>query len=593
MSLTGIRRYWPFGVAFLMLLIAGSIRYMRVQQAQKRVSLPITRAPSPTATSVPTMTATPTATLSPTPRPLLVRIAEGLPQRYREPATNVLASLGSVQIGSRAHPIKLATAGMQSSVTLTLRPLTEALAARVYSDERSVYLLAERHYAVVAPFQALRDDISLVELQARWAGEAIAPLYAVPMAVEELTPVLGVFGGEVVKTEALLERLLAQPEALGILPFDGLDPTYKVLTVEGVNVLSNQLDAVNYPLGVALLLQGAQAPNLGPHLAPAFAAFTNRDPSKLTTLIMTGVTAMCRMTADRMERYGTFYPTLVISDVLRAADITHVSNEVPFIRGCRVNTTPNNLVFCSDYDYWEALVAIGTDIVGLSGNHVNDYGYEGARESLAFYREHKMPIYGSGLNVEEACAPLIIEHHGNKLAFLATLAWNPKEAWATASAPGACYFYEQKERLLETIRRLRQEVDLVLVELQYLETYNPFPTAQQVEEFRELRAAGAQVVTGVQSHVPQAWEPYGVHDPGGPGIILYGLGNLFFDQMWSWETRTGLIARHTIYDGRLLTSEILTTVLEDYAQPRWATPEEREEILRRIHEAAPERSSPE
>ena len=59
--------------------------------------------------------------------------------------------------------------------------------------------------------------------------------------------------------------------------------------------------------------------------------------------------------------------------------------------------------------------------------------------------------------------------------------------------------------------------------------------------------------------------------------------------MWSWETRTGLIARHTIYDGRLLSSEILTTVLEDYAQPRWATDEERRGILQSIFDAAPSR----
>ena len=122
------------------------------------------------------------------------------------------------------------------------------------------------------------------------------------------------------------------------------------------------------------------------------------------------------------------------------------------------------------------------------------------------------------------------------------------------------------------------------------EAYDPHPLPLQVVEFRDLRAAGADIVTGVQSHVPQAMEPYGEDDLGGPGIIVYGLGNLFFDQMWSWETRTGLIARHTIYDGHVINTEILTTVLEDFAQPRWATEDERYEILRRIFNAAPERA---
>jgi poly-gamma-glutamate synthesis protein (capsule biosynthesis protein) len=132
-------------------------------------------------------------------------------------------------------------------------------------------------------------------------------------------------------------------------------------------------------------------------------------------------------------------------------------------------------------------------------------------------------------------------------------------------------------------------VDVVSVELQHTETYTPFPTAAQVADFRELRAAGAQLVTGVQSHVPQAQEPYGVGDRGGSGLISYGLGNLFFDQMWSWETRTELAARHTVYGGQLLSTELLTLVLEDFAQPRWATAEERVEILSRIFAAAPAR----
>ena len=78
-------------------------------------------------------------------------------------------------------------------------------------------------------------------------------------------------------------------------------------------------------------------------------------------------------------------------------------------------------------------------------------------------------------------------------------------------------------------------------------------------------------------------------DAGGPGFISYGLGNLFFDQMWSWETRTELAARHTFYDGNLIGSELLTMVLEDFAQPRWATQEERADILGRIFAAAPAR----
>jgi poly-gamma-glutamate synthesis protein (capsule biosynthesis protein) len=56
--------------------------------------------------------------------------------------------------------------------------------------------------------------------------------------------------------------------------------------------------------------------------------------------------------------------------------------------------------------------------------------------------------------------------------------------------------------------------------------------------------------------------------------------------MWSQATREGLIARHTIYDGRHLSTHVLTTILEDFAQPRWTTEAEREALLGRVFTAS-------
>ena len=537
---------------------------------------PLAPSATPSATVEPSPTTVPSPTATATPIPLTLSLSPELPPGYVA-SLNGLLEGARVTVNGIMTPLEIGDAPAQAR--LYLAPLAE-----VPADER----LATRVLAVVAPFQALPDDISLAEILSRWSDPE-GHLLTTAETIDDLLPVLGPYAGEPLLEWDLLPALEADPQALGLLPFDRLDPTYKVLTIDGVDPLDNHLLVEGYPLSLALAIEGNLPQSAHDLLAERLMPLTNRDPERLTCLIMTGVTAMCRLTAERMEHYGVLYPALVISDTLRAADITHVSNEVPFIRDCPVNTASNNLIFCSDYDYWGALEAIGADIVGLSGNHVNDFGYDGARESIAFYRDRGIPIYGSGLNLDEACAPIFVSDHGNEVAFLATLAWNPQSAWATEDLPGTCYFYDHKERILETIRSLSQQVDILAVELQYLETYNPFPTEQQVDEFRELRAAGADIVTGVQSHVPQAWEPYGQDDVGGNGIIVYGLGNLFFDQMWSWETRTGLIACHTLYDGRLISSQILTTVLEDAAQPRWATPDERTEILTRIHQAAPER----
>ena len=527
---------------------------------------------------------TPTLAPTPTPEPVLlegpltVAVSSELPEEMALPLMVALNQIDRVQAANGLYPVQLLDQVDNADTVIDAVPWTVANAA-----------LAQRVFVVVAPFATLRDDISLDDLRLRWQGQGDGPVLAAGPTAQLLTPILGVAAATPKIGHDLLATLEATPGSLAIVPFDQLHPRFKTLTVDGVNVLANDFDPAGYALTVALRVHGEGAALLAPLLSHVITPTTNRDATRLTTLIMTGVTAMSRGTAAAIERNSPTYPAEVISDTLAAADITHISNEVPFIEGCEVNNTENNLVLCSDPSYWAALAAVGTDIVGLSGNHVNDFGRDGARESLQFYNDHNIPIYGSGLTVDEACAPLRWEDHGNTFAFVAALAFGPETAWVTDEEPGACYYYDHQERILEMVTELAQEVDIVAVELQYLETYEPFPTSQQVIEFRELRDAGADIVTGVQSHVPQAMETYGSDDPGGSGAIIYGLGNLFFDQMWSWQTRTELMARHTVYAGRVLNTEILTAVLEDFAQPRWATPEERADMLARVFYAAPPR----
>jgi poly-gamma-glutamate synthesis protein (capsule biosynthesis protein) len=512
--------------------------------------------------------------------PVTVGISPSVPEEWTAPLLAILNATAELQTAGGPQPLTVLDQPDNAKAQLTLLPANEAS-----------YPLANRVLAAVAPFATIADDVTYADLWQRWRDPSAGPLFITDEAARWLVGIWGAraIGIETVSAEEMAARLESTPDSLGIVAFEQLNPRLKALTVDGVNVLSNRFQPQTYPLAITLSAEGAGSSLLAPLLAGAVQPSTNRDGTRLTQLIKTGVTAMSRVTALRMDQKGYDYPARVISDVFSAADITHISNEVPFLDDCVANPTENNLILCSDTDYWAALEAMGTDIVGLSGNHVNDFGREGARRSLQWYRDNAIPIYGSGMNVEEACAPLMWEHNGNTFAFIAALAFDPPGAWATADQPGACYFYDNKDLILQMVRQLSAQVDVVAVELQHQETYEPYPIPLQVAEFRELRDAGADIVTGVMSHVPQAQEPYGPGDVGGNGMITYGLGNLFFDQMWSWQTRTELAARHTLYDGRLINTELLTMVLEDFAQPRWATPEERADILGRIFAAAPQR----
>ena len=512
---------------------------------------------------------------------LTVALDTSLPERYF--GQLLIAAFGLEEIESE---------GIRKTVFLLDQPRNADVQIRLAAGaEAAGSVLYTRYLAPVAPFATIQDEVSMAELTLRWQGRGSGPLIIDADYVSELEAVFGEEAADSVQTasgSALPAVLEATAGALGLVPFEGLTPVLKVMRLNGANILSNTFDASAYPLTAVVSAFGTDREAVAAALRPQITEPTNRRADELTTLIMTGVTAMARVTAARMETKGYDYPSQVISPTLRAADITHISNEVPFLEGCDVDPSLNNMILCSSPAYWAALEALGTDIVGLSGNHVNDFGQEGARQSIGWYRENGIPIYGSGLNEEEACAPLLFEHNGNRFAFFAALAHYPSFAWATEDRPGACHYNGNKERIFAKIAALRDEVDVVAVELQHEEIYNPGPIFRQVQDFRELRAAGADIVTGVQSHVPQAMEPYGYGNEE-PGIIVYGLGNLFFDQMWSWQTRTTLIARHTIHDGKVVSTEILTAVIEDYAQPRWTTEVERADLLRQIFTAAPSR----
>ena len=512
---------------------------------------------------------------------LTLALDSSMPERYFDQLLSLVVELDAIEADGVRKTVYLLDQPRNADVQIRLAPGAEQAEGVLYT----------RYLAPVAPFATIQDDVSIAELRLRWQGRGGGPLIVEADYVSELEVVFGEEADASVhfaSSSSLPDLLEATAGAIAIVPFENLTPVLKVLHLNGINILSNTFSATAYPLTVVVAVTGSESETIADAMRPHITQPTNRSPEELTTLIMTGVTAMARVTAARMDAKGFDYPAWVIAPTLRAADITHVSNEVPFLQDCVADPSLNNMILCSDPEYWATLEAIGTDIVGLSGNHINDFGRDGARESIGWYRQNGIQIYGGGLNEKEACTPLLLIHNSNRFAFIAALAHHPTFARATADEPGACYYFDNKEKIFSTIESLRGLVDVIAVELQYEESYNPGPLSRQVRDFRELRAAGADIVTGVQSHVPQAMEPYGYAGEE-PGIIVYGLGNLFFDQMWSWQTRTSLIARHTIHRGSVINTEILTTVIEDYAQPRWTTESERNDILRQIFVAAPAR----
>jgi hypothetical protein len=455
--------------------------------------------------------------------------------------------------------------------------------ADVSAGPDSEITLANWIYAVVAPFPTLRDGISWEELIALWSGEH-AELQTIYLPEEDLLTIESIFNSPpaenaiISESGQLLDQAWLDPTGIAIVPFESLEPRWKVLEIDGISPIRKDFDPESYPLTMDFGLSGK--PN---ELAVVMENLewprSNRDPEKLTILVMTGVTALTRATAWTMELKGITYPAEEIGSWLIEADLTHISNEVSFYDQCPAPTpVREGLIFCSDPDYVELLQAIDVDVIELTGNHLEDYGEEPFLTTLEVYRENGWGIYGGGVNLEEALQPLLVEHNGNKLAFLGCNSVGPFSVLAKEASAGAAPCDD--ESLYPQLQQLRSEGYLPIFTFQWNEYYQAKPTTKQKDDFRAAIDVGAVIVSGSQAHQPQAMEFYG------DGFIHYGLGNLFFDQMWSLEVRQEFIDRHVFYDGKYISTELLTAFLEDFAQPRPMTDEERKYFLKEIFEAS-------
>ena len=447
--------------------------------------------------------------------------------------------------------------------------------------------LADVVLVPVVPFSSLAGGIEAGELRRIWLGrprpeDVTAQWLVTAETSAALDALFGAHAAEaplaIVPAGDLVDRLWSEPGAIAIVPFDRLEPRLRPLTVDGLSVLDRDLEPSEFPLRATVWLHGPEEwqRSLSAQVAEQGLS-TNRHLDRLTVLAMTGVTALTRGVALWIEaRQDWGWPARKVADLLSGADLTHVSNETSFVPGCKAKA--DTMSFCARPEYMETLRLVGADLIELTGNHNLDFGPASALSSLDLYAEAGMRTFGGGRDATGARQPLLVTHNGNRLAFLGYNQFGPEYAWATADRPGAARF--SLEAVQADLAQIASQADLVFVNIQHTESYRVVPLPAQMSDFRAVTQAGADVVTGSQAHQPQAIEFY----EGKP--IFYGLGNLFFDQTWSAATCTSLIVRHYIYDGRLLASEVLPTVMDRRLQPHVADTAERETILQTIFEAS-------
>lgn len=152
--------------------------------------------------------------------------------------------------------------------------------------------------------------------------------------------------------------------------------------------------------------------------------------------------------------------------------------------------------------------------LSLANNHTMDFGLHGLEQTISACAKSNVEVVGAGHDARSASSPRIIIVGGLRIGVLARC--EMQFGISSKVRAGVAPF---DITLHKAIRQLKLIVDIVIVTIHAAAELSPWPSPSWQNQLRALIDAGANVVHGHHSHVPQGYESYN------SGLILYGLGN--------------------------------------------------------------------
>ena len=204
------------------------------------------------------------------------------------------------------------------------------------------------------------------------------------------------------------------------------------------------------------------------------------------------------------------------------ADMTVINNEFPFsTRGTKA--PDKQYTFRVEPSYVSALVDMGVDVASLANNHALDFGQDALLDTFTTLDNAGIPYVGAGETKERAEEAIFVEAGGRKVGVLSASRVIPVVEWnITTRQPGLFCTYDSS-RLVQRIKEIESQCDYVVVFVHWGIERKAYPEEYQRNLAKQYIDAGADLVVGNHSHVPQGIEYY----KGVP--IVYCLGNYIFN----------------------------------------------------------------
>jgi poly-gamma-glutamate synthesis protein (capsule biosynthesis protein) len=171
-----------------------------------------------------------------------------------------------------------------------------------------------------------------------------------------------------------------------------------------------------------------------------------------------------------------------------------------------------------------------------------DFGSGALDDTRMRLHANGIQTVGAGLSRQEALEPLIVDIANTRLGIVNFCEGED----GTSAIDGAGVFGWEIETIIDTVKKLRSRVDVILVISHAGREYTPAPPPYIQETYRVIARNGADIVIGHHPHVPQGIEVF-------EGIpIVYSLGNFVFSQYTKVEyQRRGYLLSIELTHGKI------------------------------------------
>ncbi len=361
--------------------------------------------------------------------------------------------------------------------------------------------------------------------------------------------------------DALAAALAERPGAVAVVPIDQVDFRANVLSIDNHDPVRDRGD--DSPLRIAVIGDIIAGRNV--HLT--------------------------------QERYGDFtHAFWKVANHLATYDVTIANLECNLSDSLPQPENPSSYSFVTSPALTDGIKMAGIDAVSLANNHTvwndEDWGVQGLLDTIDSLDAAEIPYFGAGRDLDEARRVWTIEAKGRRIAFLGVDGVTGNQDYpeqnadvgvveaasaADGSSPGTNpYAFDQ---VIADVEAAAADHDIVIPYLHMGAEYRWLVPEWVEEAAQGCIDAGATVVVTNHPHVIQGMGIY-KNTP-----IVYSVGNFIFDQMFSVDTRQGLILELD-FGGENGTQVIgLRTrgvEIEDFHQPRLMTGGEQAAIMDRF-----------